>query len=315
MIIVRRVLRIFNNAPPRWSYGVPIALNSAALALILLWPPGGAPVRTAVITVTSITLLTLLVTYKPFAAYQRAAQEAAMAWDAVEVLTHEARAALAHAEAMLGEAESAGDFARKEEAAQAAQCALARLRALTPALEPKMATLQDTALLANDLWERMPHRRAARWARRSLQSRLAVSLMALAVVLAGQRGARMRDTWMVDLIGVPEEGLTLTGWTRVRHSVGFVRAALRMRSRVALAVLWRPIDWLLATESRTSTLIALTVGAQVIYIHKHDGLYKLLTEGWGWCAGCAVALHFFFRWLRKIRGIELAVSGQDASER
>jgi hypothetical protein len=72
------------------------------------------------------------------------------------------------------------------------------------------------------------------------------------------------------------------------------------------------VDWLLTSESRTRTLIALAVGAQVVYVAKHDGLHGLITEGWGWCGGCAVALHIFFRWLRKVRGIELAVTDEDS---
>ncbi len=161
----------------------------------------------------------------------------------------------------------------------------------------------------------LPHRRALAWVRQSGSERLTSVLTGCAVIVAGTRGARLRDTWTVDIAGVPEEGITLTRWQQVCHATGFLVAAVKIRGAALAGPLWRPVDWLLSVESRSTAVTVAVVGMQIIYIQRHDGLYKLLTEGWGWCAGCAVALHFFFRWLRKIRGIELAVSGQDASER
>jgi hypothetical protein len=143
---------------------------------------------------------------------------------------------------------------------------------------------------------------AARWSSR---------LFMLAILIAGRRREYLEADWTAVLAGAPDEGITLTRRDRLRYSAGFFIAALRMRLRDVVAPAWAPVDWLLASESRTRSMTTLTVGAQVIYIHKHDGLYKLLTEGWGWCAGCAVALHLFFRWLRKVRGIELARAGED----
>lgn len=69
---------------------------------------------------------------------------------------------------------------------------------------------------------------------------------------------------------------------------------------------WAPVDWVLAAETRCSTLIATCVGSLVIYIDWHDGFHTLVTEGWGWCGGCGLALFGLARWLRRIRGIELA---------
>lgn len=131
----------------------------------------------------------------------------------------------------------------------------------------------------------------------------------MAAKLAGRRRAHLAGEWAAHLVGNPETGERLSRLERMRYAGGFLCAAVRLRIRDLVTPLWRPIDWLLATESRTRTVMTLAVGTQVIYIVRQDGLYKLLTEGWGWCAGCAVALHFLFRWLRTIRGVELAASG------
>ena len=93
---------------------------------------------------------------------------------------------------------------------------------------------------------------------------------------------------------------------RRAYAAGFVWAAIRMRAHDLARPAWVPVDWLLSAEHRTNSLIASSVGAQAIYIHAHDGFHTLVTEGWGWCAGCGGALFLLIRWLRKIRGIELA---------
>ncbi|MGI5135855.1 hypothetical protein [Streptomyces sp. CA-106110] len=180
------------------------------------------------------------------------------------------------------------------------------MKKLTPAHERIAQALAEA-----EFWDQqLAPRRAVAWTRRNLVT----GLTGLAITLGGERGARLRDTWMADLAGAPEEGLTMGRWQQVGHAAGFVLAAARMRSCVMSEPLWRPVDWLLSSESRTHTTSTLAVGAQVIYIVREDGMHGLLTDGWGWCGGCAVALHLFFRWLRKVRGIELAVPGGDSSE-
>jgi hypothetical protein len=189
--------------------------------------------------------------------------------------------------------------------------AMQELKTLLPQLAPAHNRL-EAALTEAEFWnDRLPPRRVAVWVRRSLVT----GLTGFAVAVAGARGVRLRDTWMADLAGAPEDGLTMGRWQQVGHAIGFVVAAVRMRSHALAAPLWAPADWLLATESRTRTLTALTVGGQAIYIQKTDGLYTLLTEGWGWCGGCAVALHFLFQWLRRVRGVELAVANDDTGDR
>ncbi|MFF3963778.1 hypothetical protein ACFYZI_19730 [Streptomyces griseorubiginosus] len=136
--------------------------------------------------------------------------------------------------------------------------------------------------------------------------------LGLASSVAGARRTYLREEWAAVLAGDPESGVVLSSSRRMRYALGFLWAALRMRLHDLAAPVWAPVDWLLSTDSRTNGFIAFVVGAQVVYIQHEDGLHALLTEGWGWCAGCGVALRLFAGWLRRIRGIELATtqSGQ-----
>jgi hypothetical protein len=145
--------------------------------------------------------------------------------------------------------------------------------------------------------------------------RAAHRTMDFASFLAGQRRAHLREEWAAILAGDPANGIVLSPRRRMRYALGFLRAALRLRLRDLAAPLWLPVDWLLSTESRTNGFIAAAVGAQIIYIQHEDGLHALLTEGWGWCAGCGIALRLFFGWLRRIRGIELASTHSNTSDR
>lgn len=137
----------------------------------------------------------------------------------------------------------------------------------------------------------------------------------VASFVAGQRRAHLREEWAAVLAGDPGNGIVLSPRRRMRYALGFLWAALRMRLRDLVAPLWMPVDWLLSVESRTRGFITLAVGAQVVYIEWEDGLHALVTEGWGWCAGCGIALRLFVGWLRRIRGIELASTQGDSSGR
>ena len=132
--------------------------------------------------------------------------------------------------------------------------------------------------------------------------------------VAGERRAHLRQEWAAVLAGDPENGIVLSSRRRMRYAVGFLLAALRMRLRDLTAPLWMPVDWLLSVESRTHGFITLAVGAQVVYIVYQDNLHALITEGWGWCAGCGIALRLFVGWLRRIRGIELASAHSDSRD-
>ncbi|MEU9454598.1 hypothetical protein [Streptomyces sp. NPDC048277] len=136
--------------------------------------------------------------------------------------------------------------------------------------------------------------------------------LGLASLVVGERRAHLREEWAAVLAGDPENGVVLSPRRRMRYATGFLWAALRMRFHDLAAPLWTPVDWLLSAESRTRGVIALTVGTQVVYVEYQDGFHALVTEGWGWCAGCGVALRMFVGWLRRIRGIELASTRSDA---
>ncbi|XUL91706.1 hypothetical protein ACQ86D_38125 [Streptomyces galilaeus] len=133
----------------------------------------------------------------------------------------------------------------------------------------------------------------------------------VASFVAGERRAHLREEWASILAGDPGNGIVLSPRRRLRYAVGFLWAALRMRLRDLIAPLWVPVDWLLSVESRTHGFIAFAVGAQVVYIEHEDGFHALVTEGWGWCAGCGIALRLFVGRLRRIRGIELASAHGD----
>ncbi|MFH8799329.1 hypothetical protein ACH4F6_06975 [Streptomyces sp. NPDC017936] len=136
--------------------------------------------------------------------------------------------------------------------------------------------------------------------------RAAHRTLGVASFVAGHRRAHLREEWAAILAGDPDNGIVLSPRRRTVYALGFLWAALRLRLRDLAAPLWLPVDWLLSADSRTNGLTAAAVGAQVLYIRHEDGLHALLTEGWGWCAGCGIALRLLFGWLRRVRGIELA---------
>ncbi|WP_413754735.1 hypothetical protein [Streptomyces sp. MMBL 11-3] len=133
--------------------------------------------------------------------------------------------------------------------------------------------------------------------------------------VAGQRRAHLREEWSAILAGDPGNGIVLSPRRRMLYALGFLWAAFRMRLRDLVAPLWLPVDWLLSTESRANRLITTAVGTQVVYIQYEDSLHTLLTEGWGWCAGCGIALRLLIGWLRRLRGIELASARENTGER
>ncbi|MFF3398267.1 hypothetical protein ACFYW6_07110 [Streptomyces sp. NPDC002659] len=140
---------------------------------------------------------------------------------------------------------------------------------------------------------------------RRQRSRSALRITSMAAHLAGCRRG-LRNAWFADLAGDPENGLALTPREQRHLAAGFVMAALRMRAHDLLGGLWRPVDWLLVVETRTQGLIAAVVGAQAIYIVRDGGLSALVTEVWEPCAILGGGLYVLTRWLRRVRGIELA---------
>lgn len=143
------------------------------------------------------------------------------------------------------------------------------------------------------------------------RARASLRTTEFASLLAGERRAHLREEWASVLAGDPGNGIVLSSRRRMCYAIGFLWAALRMRLRDLVAPLWVPVDWLLSVESRAHGVIALAVGTQILYIEHEDGLHALVTEGWGWCAGCGITLRLFVGWLRKIRGIELSPPQND----
>ncbi|MFJ4081129.1 hypothetical protein ACIP2Z_19450 [Streptomyces iakyrus] len=128
----------------------------------------------------------------------------------------------------------------------------------------------------------------------------------LAARLAGRDRSHLRSEWMAVLAGAPEEGVTFSSGRQFLLALGFLLAAVRMRSYDLARPMWRPVDWLLRTESRTNGFIAIVVGGQAVYIVDDGGLSALFTEVWEPCGIAGAALYVLSRWLRRVRGIEVA---------
>jgi len=131
-------------------------------------------------------------------------------------------------------------------------------------------------------------------------------LTAVAIRLVGARRRHLLQEWQAHLAGAPEEAVVLTPGQRRGYAAGFVLAALRMRLHDLCGPLWRPVDWLLSTDSRTNTFVTAVVGGQAIYIVGNGGIPALMTEIWGPCGASGTGLYLLARWLRRLRGIELA---------
>ncbi|MEU6215425.1 hypothetical protein ABZ891_36710 [Streptomyces sp. NPDC047023] len=140
---------------------------------------------------------------------------------------------------------------------------------------------------------------------RGRKSGLAAGSVRVAARLAGPR-RNLHGAWLDVLAGDPEGGYVLSPRQQRRHARGFLYAAVRMRLHDLTRRLWHPVDWVLSSGSRTNAVHAMAVGAHVVYIQWQDGLHTLLTDGWSWVGGCALAVGIGLRWLRKARGIELA---------
>ncbi|CCB73277.1 protein of unknown function [Streptantibioticus cattleyicolor NRRL 8057 = DSM 46488] len=132
----------------------------------------------------------------------------------------------------------------------------------------------------------------------------------LAARLAGSGRPNLSEEWAAILAGEPEKGVVLSTRRQWTYVCGFLWAALRMRLHDVLQPAWAPVDWILATQSRSHGFVCSGVGALAIYIDWHDGLHSLLTDGWEWCGACGTSLALLVRWLRRTRGIELATAAQ-----
>jgi hypothetical protein len=132
--------------------------------------------------------------------------------------------------------------------------------------------------------------------------------------LAGSRRSHLEREWAAVLAGSPEDGVRLSSRRQLLLAVGFIVAAGRMRLHDLAVPVWRPIDWVLRVQSRTNGFITCVVGAQAIYIADHGGLAVLVTDVWEPCGGASLALYALSKWLRQVRGIELATLRREPDE-
>lgn len=164
----------------------------------------------------------------------------------------------------------------------------------------------SSMLAAREEAERIMARRAsARVKRRLLQAGVAEFLTSSAVRVAGTRHAHLHESWRADLVGVPEEGITVSPRERLTMAAGFLLAGLRLRVRDLMAPFWTPVDWLLSVDSRLNTFVTTAVGATAVYFDITEGLHALLVERSEPCALLGGGLYALARWLRKRRGIEV----------
>ncbi|MDO0931310.1 hypothetical protein QQY66_06300 [Streptomyces sp. DG2A-72] len=145
--------------------------------------------------------------------------------------------------------------------------------------------------------------RAGGWETMRPRARRAVSL---ATWIAGPQRSHLCEEWTAILAGDPDSDVFLSSWQRLMLALGFLIAAIRMRASDLVRPLWRPVDWLLSQDSRTNGFIASIVGAQAIYIVDDGGIPALVTEVWEPCGILGAGLYVLARWLRRVRGIELA---------
>jgi hypothetical protein len=142
----------------------------------------------------------------------------------------------------------------------------------------------------------------------------AQTLADLAARLAGPNRTYLRDEWDAVLRGTVEG---CASPSRVRQALlvlGFLTAAGRLRVRDLCRPAWRPVDWLLRVPSRTNTFISAVVGAQAVYIVGSGGLASLVVEVWEPCGIAGASMFVLARWLRRVRGFELAVQDSERND-
>ncbi|MFJ3795660.1 hypothetical protein ACIPSJ_05190 [Streptomyces sp. NPDC090088] len=136
----------------------------------------------------------------------------------------------------------------------------------------------------------------------------------LAARVAGRRRNQLYDEWTAILAGAPEDDITFSPQRQVVLAFGFLIAAVQMRARDTVRPAWRPVDWLLRTPSRTNAFITTAVGTQAVYIVGGDGLGALATEIWEPCGIAGASLYALSRWLRRVRGVELATAERESAD-
>ncbi|WP_159038817.1 hypothetical protein [Streptomyces sp. NRRL B-1140] len=143
---------------------------------------------------------------------------------------------------------------------------------------------------------------------------IARSTTGLAARIAGVSRPHLHDEWQSLLAGSPEDGMSLSSARQRVLALGFLVAAIRMRLHDFGRPAWRPVDWLLRVPARTNAFITAVVGAQAVYIVGDGGVTALATDVWEPCGIAGAALFVLARWLRGVRGIELAAPEDERAD-
>ncbi|MFI1585541.1 hypothetical protein [Embleya sp. NPDC020630] len=191
-------------------------------------------------------------------------------------------------------------------------CAMAIMYGRIPLTPTEFNWVTGVGMFVFAVWNQVEEAESERLERRveefrawflDRRSRSARGTTSFAAMLAGSR-REIREAWLADLAGDPENGMVPTPKAQRRLARGFLVAAVTMRLRDLAGPLWRPVDWVLGTANRTNAVITLAVGALALYIDATDGLHALLVEAWHPCAILGAGLYGLAHWLRGIRGIE-----------
>ncbi|WP_055566392.1 hypothetical protein [Streptomyces atriruber] len=138
-------------------------------------------------------------------------------------------------------------------------------------------------------------------------ARLTTAVTAAAVHLAGPGRSHLYGEWLAHLEGDnPVTGARLTSHQRYRAALGFLIAALCMRTADGAAQLWRPVEWVLSTDKRLNLAITVAVAISATYLVRTDGLHAVVAGEWQTCAGLGGCLYLLARWLRVIRSISVS---------
>ena len=134
------------------------------------------------------------------------------------------------------------------------------------------------------------------------ESRLTRQTIRLALLIAGQRRAYLRDAWRADLYA--DEGRRLSAWRRSRHSAGYVVAAINYRLINDLGeALCRLLDAVLVSRAWTRAVIAWLFLVPIAMILFNQGAYGLVQNADS-LAVVAAGLGAGLRWLRRRRKME-----------
>ncbi|WP_157855500.1 hypothetical protein [Kitasatospora purpeofusca] len=124
--------------------------------------------------------------------------------------------------------------------------------------------------------------------------------------VAGRRRTHLTEAWIADLSGAPDFLLVPSGRHQAAMVSGYLVAAVRLRLHDTLGPAWRPVDWVIASRSRSATAVTAVIGSLALYIDVTGGLHELLTTGVQTCALAGPSLWGLTQWLRGVRGVELA---------